>query len=63
MNKALPELLKPIKYKVIICSLSVRHDLITDLTEEEAFNYCDEHDWTYTDENEFVWHLNLTQQH
>lgn len=52
------------KYKVIMVSGGgVKHDLVCGLSEQEAIDYCEEHDWVYLDENCFEWHLDYVQDY
>lgn len=44
--------------KVYICSGSVKRE-IYDGTYEECLDFCERNDWTYKDENDFVWSLDL----
>lgn len=44
--------------KVYICSGSVKREAY-DGTYEECLDFCERNDWTYKDENDFVWSLDL----
>lgn len=46
------------KFKVQIESAyGIRHDLQKDLTESEAVNFCEDHNWRYLDDFGFEWSL------
>lgn len=44
---------------VIVSAFGVKHHLVGQLTEEEAYNFCVEHNWRWLDENEFEWSLEI----
>ena len=51
------------RFKVqMISPGGVRHDLYCDLTEREAIDYCEMHNWEYCDENCFVWSLDYVEE-
>ena len=55
---------EPEVYKVIIVSAGgVKHDLLFDMTEDEATRYCEENGWTYLDSNQFEWGLDVARQY
>lgn len=49
-------------WKVYMVSAYVKELLKTCETEDEAEEFCDDHDWEYTDENEFVWELEIEEE-
>ena len=51
------------KFKVQISSGWVRHDYICGLTEQEAIEICQENNWEYMDENEFVWNMDYVEDY
>lgn len=51
-------------YKVIVVSGGgVKRDWLYQLTEEEAIQYCEEHDWCIVDDNCFEWHLDYVRDY
>ena len=38
-------------------------DYITGLTEQEAIEICEDHNWEYYDENEFCWGMNIVDDY
>lgn len=45
-------------FEVIIVSAGgVKHHLCGQMTEQEAIDFCNGHDWTWVDENGFEWDL------
>ena len=54
---------KSTKYTVIAyTSYHTQFPLITFDTEREAYMYCDEEGWTFIDENEFMWTLDVIEE-
>lgn len=53
---------KTTKYTVIARTPYTRFPIITFDTEKEAYMYCDEEGWTFMDENEFVWDLDVIEE-
>ena len=52
-----------IKYTVIARTpYHTQFPIITFDTEREAYNYCDKEGWTFMDENEFVWTLDVIEE-
>lgn len=47
----------PAYFKVFMQAGSVKREWMRGLTEREAEYVCENNDWTYTDENDFVWSL------
>ena len=45
----------------IVSPGGIRHDLYGSLTEREAIDFCDEHNWTWLDENCFEWNLDYVE--
>ena len=64
MRKELKNMIKKsVKYTVIACtSYHAQFPIITFDTEKEAYMYCDQEGWTFMDENEFVWDLDVIEE-
>lgn len=52
------------KYKVVMRSGSVKHDLCTGISHEEAFEICEDYGWEYTPDGPggFVWDLEIEEE-
>jgi hypothetical protein len=44
-------------FKVILQDANGKRDYLTGLTKQEAVHVCENNDWSYTDENDFVWFM------
>ena len=52
-----------IKYTVIAHTpYRTQFSIMTFDTEKEVYMYCDEEGWTFMDENEFVWSLDVIEE-
>lgn len=50
------------KFKVQLSTGWIRKDFCSDLTEQEAIEICEMHDWHYTDENCFDWCMDYVEE-
>lgn len=50
------------KYKVIMRSCSVTHDLCTGLSYDEAVEICEDYGWEYAPDGGFVWDLEIEEE-
>ena len=51
-----------ITFKIEISSGRCRKDLYTGLEENEAIRILDAYEWTYIDENEFEWDMDMVEE-
>lgn len=50
-------------FKVRIVAGKVKKDYLFDLTYGEAYEFCAENHWLFRDDNQFVWDLEIVEQH
>ena len=49
-------------YEAVIRSRCVKHDLISFETEEEAIRFAEDSRWSWFDENEFEWNIEIEER-
>lgn len=48
-------------FTIYLCSRSVKHEFAWFKTEKEAVEFCEMYNWEYTDENTFVWDMEIEE--
>ena len=48
-------------YKIVMKASRVKKDFLSGLSWDAAQNFCDSYNWEWTDENEFVWELEIEE--
>ena len=53
---------EPPTFRIELEAISSKQVYMSGLTEEEAERICNEHDWSFEDENCYVWDMGYTQE-
>ena len=53
---------EPMTFKIELEAGSVKQLYTSGLSEEQAERICNDHDWSFEDENGFVWEMGYTQE-